>query len=150
VPALPKQPEIKAELDKKIGPLVPGNVRERVVEQAASVVTAVIQQEEFHGPVPHPRHLEAYERICPGSADRLIRMAEDSLAHNIAVSQKQQADDAADRRHGMNLGFGALALLVIGATICGVVGQPELAVGFLATGVVGTVGKFIVGRSSKG
>ena len=30
----------------------------------------------FSGPLPPPRGLDDYDRICPGAADRIIKMAE--------------------------------------------------------------------------
>ncbi len=35
----------------------------------------------FAGTLPHPRHLEDYDLVLPGLADRIIRMAEDEQSH---------------------------------------------------------------------
>jgi len=94
--------------------------------------------------LPHPRHLEAFEAVLPGASERIFAMAEASLNCQIEESR----DERADRRLGMWLGFAALSSLVAAAVICGVVDQPALGAGFLATGAVGVVGKFIAGRSN--
>jgi uncharacterized membrane protein len=33
------------------------------------------------GPTPPPAHVEAYERICPGAAERFLKLAEDEAQH---------------------------------------------------------------------
>lgn len=44
---------------------------------------------EMHsGPIPSPKVLEKYEKICIGSADRIIRMAEENQKANIAYRDK--------------------------------------------------------------
>lgn len=130
---------------RQIGPLVQGRSREQVVSR----VLAVVQEEVFRGPIPHPRHLEAYERICPGSADRILGMAEKTLEHNISVSRIEQEDEGADRQLGMKLGFAALMALVASAVVLGALGHANLAAGFIAAGALGTVGRFISGRNNK-
>lgn len=40
--------------------------------------TVVHQQASFKGPLPLPAHLEQYEQILPGLAERIVRMAEKS------------------------------------------------------------------------
>jgi len=40
----------------------------------------VRHEAHYQGPIPLPSHLKQYEDIVPGSADRLIKMAEQTLA----------------------------------------------------------------------
>jgi hypothetical protein len=35
----------------------------------------------FNGPIPLPAHLREYEQVLPGSADRILLMAEDEAHH---------------------------------------------------------------------
>lgn len=42
---------------------------------------SAIVAEQYAGPLPHPKHLEQFETVQPGAADRVIRMAEQQLAH---------------------------------------------------------------------
>lgn len=35
-----------------------------------------MSNEQFSGPIAHPKHLREYEDIVPGSAERIISMAE--------------------------------------------------------------------------
>jgi uncharacterized membrane protein len=49
-------------------------------KSAQGLMTAAVRQ-EFSGPMPPPSLLRHYEEICPGSADRMLRMAEQEAEH---------------------------------------------------------------------
>ncbi|TIP90766.1 MAG: DUF2335 domain-containing protein [Mesorhizobium sp.] len=83
-PSLPSDVEdLKAEIDRQIGSLVNQSNRGEIVTRMVSVV-----QERFSGPIAHPRHLRAYDDIVPGSAERIIRMAEKAQDHNAGMIRK--------------------------------------------------------------
>jgi len=42
---------------------------------------AIATRVTYEGPLPPPAQLEQFERACPGSADRIIKMAESNSAH---------------------------------------------------------------------
>ena len=46
-----------------------------------------MEQRTYSGPLPPAEEIEAYEHVCPGSADRIISMAEKSLENRIANEQ---------------------------------------------------------------
>jgi hypothetical protein len=98
--AKPPKQQLRESLKEAIGS-VPN--QEQLVERVVSVVS----QEFFGGPIPHPRHLQAYEDICPGLAKRIVAMAEKA---QVQLSEERQRDFI-DRIVGMCLGFGALILL---------------------------------------
>ena len=101
---------------------------EQAVQEAASgskekrtqIVTRVTRQitESFSGPLPHPKHLQAYEQICPGLADRIAAMTEKELNHNITVMGAQQKSDNEYRVLGMALGFLAFVGMLLLAGYC--------------------------------
>lgn len=80
-----KQPNlpatIKEEIDREIGSLVPQGQRTEIIMRLARVMTS----ELFAGPIAHPRHLREYEAILPGSAERIVSMAEKAQSHNQAM-----------------------------------------------------------------
>ncbi len=45
-------------------------------KQSRSSSQTAVTHVEFSGPLPPPGMLEAYERVVPGSAERLLKMAE--------------------------------------------------------------------------
>lgn len=57
----------------------------------------VVKQESltYHqGPIPAPEELVKYESLCPGLADRIVRMAESQMAHRQGLEQKAVATNA--------------------------------------------------------
>jgi uncharacterized membrane protein len=69
----------------------------------------------YRGPLPLPQHLEKYEDVCPGAADRIIAMAEGQAKH------RQEMENTVIRANGRNstLGVvigGGVAVLAI---VCG-------------------------------
>jgi uncharacterized membrane protein len=141
---------VRADLERAIGPLLAGGQREIILERLTSLVVS----EKFSGPIAHPKHLAEYERICPGAAERIIAMAEreqrssmDIIAANIAIANKSQADDATDKRFGMQLGFAAFVIMMGCALTALYWGHPWMAGVFVATSVASAVGVFVQGRN---
>ena len=46
-------------------------------------VTVIERHASFSGPLPPPSILEDYDRVCPGAADRIIKMAEKEQKVNL-------------------------------------------------------------------
>jgi len=119
--------------------------------QAISRIEAVRAQ--FSGPIPPPSILEAYEKLAAGSADRLIRMAEEEAVHRRSLESQALDSDIQDREAGRKEArFGQVCGLAIGlaaigcGTYAAVNGAPWFG-GFLGTGGVGTlVAIFVWGR----
>lgn len=110
----------------------------RIVEQSAPDVEeqnghsiSLSAERSFTGPIPPPWTLREYEEILPGSADRILSMAEreasarhERNAERLRLSAVVLAEDAARTRRGMYIGAGlglallgvALALALEGAT----------------------------------
>lgn len=136
---------LKDALDKRIGPLVPQSQRAEIVTR----IHTLLVSEKFSGPMPHPRHLREYEDILPGSAERILRMAEESLAANQKMDEMIVRGGIADATRGMNYGLLAFLASLAGALICAAIGQPILGGGFLASSIMGAVAVFIKGRFGK-
>ena len=127
---------------------------------ASSTFNTLIQISSSTGALPPPAVVASYEQILPGSAERLLRMAEkeQSFRHSMHESALDAgiADRKEDRREitrgqyfGLFIGVFALALAVfvawlvptgVGATVGSVIG---------GTTVVGLVATFILGRTRK-
>ncbi|MBU1175263.1 MAG: DUF2335 domain-containing protein [Alphaproteobacteria bacterium] len=122
-------------------------------DQAAKVVAQVVsieRSERFQGPIAHPAHLREYEEILPGSAERIIKMAEENLEHSRAMQDKALSADIRDIQDGRKYGFFALLALILGAIICGMTGHEVLAGAFLGAGALGTIGVLVKGRNGNG
>jgi uncharacterized membrane protein len=67
----------------------------------------------YTGPLPPAEQIRAYEEVLPGSADRILRMAEHQQEHRQGL-EKTTVDEAANRSWwGLRLGF-VIALAVVG------------------------------------
>lgn len=49
------------------------------------VMTAMMQRERHRGPLPSPRQLSEYEQCLPGTAERIVAMAEKEQTHRHAT-----------------------------------------------------------------
>jgi uncharacterized membrane protein len=87
---------------------IPQQKPNQVVQAGAAAV-------QFHGPLPLPQLLEGYEKVVPGSAERIIRMAEEQQAHRHSLEQQ------ALRSESRNSLFGIVCAFLIGMTtvVCG-------------------------------
>ncbi len=66
---------------KAVGPIIPKEVLDRIPEEyRGSVVEAAV----FQGALPPPSMFGQYDQVLPGSADRIMAMAEKEQAHRIA------------------------------------------------------------------
>lgn len=142
----PEQVEMEELLSSQLrNVLDKGHVRPAV---NAVIATMVQKTESYSGPLPHPGHLERYEDVLPGAADRIFSMAEVSLAARVNEKETRLIDDIKDRRLGMVLGFLALALLISAAAYCAI-NENNVGTGiFLSAAVIGTIPRFIDGRRS--
>jgi len=123
--------------------VVQSEVRARVVER----VVRTIRSEFFRGPLPHPRHLKAYEETCPGLATRIVAMAEKAHSRQEDRLDKSMDYEFRDRRLGLFLGFFALLALLGAGLVSLALGAVAIGSTLMAASVIGTViGTFAHGR----
>jgi uncharacterized membrane protein len=71
------------------------------------------------GRVPPPSVLERYEQVLPGSADRVLKMAEAEQAHRHAIDSQAAQTDSRVRTRRLAFGF---TLAVMGVSLGAVLG----------------------------
>jgi uncharacterized membrane protein len=114
-------------------------------------------QSQFVSPFPPPSIMKGYEEASPGSAERLMVMAEKEQAHQHSMQEKlvnAQTNDLKqsriERRNGQYFGFliGMTAIIFGGYIVLqGKQVAQQIAGGFFGTtGVVGLVSVFVIGR----
>jgi uncharacterized membrane protein len=81
--------------------------------------------------------MREYEEILPGSAERIVAMAERAQRHNQEMESKIVSASIATNRQAMYLGFAALISLIGGAIYAGMNDNNILAGILLAGGVLG-------------
>jgi len=112
---------------------------------------AIVAQQSvsFSGPLPPPNHLEQYERILPGAAERLLKMAEDQSLHRRNLETKVIHSGVSDSKKGLWFG------LIMGLSGFGLVGYCaslglQLLAGIIAALDLGSlVGVFVYGSKQK-
>lgn len=111
-------------------------------EQKALISTQAVS---FSGPIPPPAHLEQYERILPGAAERILKMAEEQSAHRRSL-EKQVIGSGVKRAHlGLWFGLcvGLAGFVVVG--YCAYLGFETLAAIIAALDLGSLVGVFVYG-----
>ena len=101
-------------------------------------------EQSFQGPIPPPVALEGYERVVPGAAERILRMAEQEALHRQALEvEAMRANAGAGQRQldlaqaqlkavyasdklGQWLGFAVSMACLAGGIYLGATGQPWL------------------------
>ncbi|NTI22062.1 DUF2335 domain-containing protein [Rhizobium rhizogenes] len=146
----PEKPSdtIEGEVEQRLEPVL-SNLSRVQRAQIISTVVNVVETESFSGPLPHPRHLEYYDNVLPGGAERILQMAEKTLQHNLDVKSRGQRYDHNYRLIGMGLGFSALILLIGAAVYVGLQDKPVVSTLLLGTTVVGSIGMFITAHHKK-
>ncbi len=117
---------------------------------------AVVAFAAHSGPLPDPATLANYERLVPGTAERILRWAEQEAEHRRALEREAVAAQAAEgagaleeRRRGQWMGLSIAALTVSCGTYTAVSGL-QWAGSILGTaGLVGLVAVFVYGSHQR-
>ena len=107
------------------------------------VRVAVVEAASFSGPLPPPAMYSEYERALPGSAERILVMAEKEQNHRIAWEETALGASVRETKLGQWLGF-FIAVACIGAAIFLAVNGRDVVAGIaLGISAVGLVGRFL-------
>lgn len=85
--------------------------------QKIKVMNIVAKKEEYSGPIPHPDHLEKYEKILSGSANRILGMAENQSIHRQNIENKLLEAEIKYKNKGQNFGFIISIICIIGGIV---------------------------------
>ena len=120
---------------------IPEEIREEVLSR-------IVLQEQYSGPLAHPRILAGYERYLPGSTDRILSMAEEQQKHRVQMEDRgQQAAIERDKR-AMNRGFVLALVMMLLSAFALYLGSDLAGFGFVATSVVSLAGVFLYSHQS--
>lgn len=103
----------------------------------------------YEGPLPPSSEFERYNFIVPGAAERILAMAERSLAHAHDIEKKQLEEGVKIEKMGTYLGF----ILGAGAFLAALValhwGYPYVAVTFVSFPVMRVILGLISTKNQK-
>ncbi len=108
-----------------------------------------VEQRLHVGPLPPVETFEGYERVCPGAASDILKMAQQQQSHQHALELLELRGEILNRRLGMLSGVLVVAM-VMGAIIYALMQQAWAPAAILASiGLVSLVAVFVNGGLSR-
>lgn len=125
----------------------PGGPKPVIVESSrpATEHSITVSAVQFSGPLPPPQLLAEYERIVPGSADRLIRQMEDQASHRRSIEKVVVDGNVDAQRCGPIYGALIAVVLVVLAAYALYLGQAVVATAIVGGTLASIVGVFVQG-----
>ena len=111
------------------------------VVQAEFSLTA----EAWSGPLPHPDTLERYEKLIPGSADRLLAAFERQVAHRHNMDHRE----ARRLDWGLAAAFLVVTMIITAGAVLIFLGHDWAGAGVIGVNIVGLAAVFISGASRR-
>lgn len=111
--------------------------------QRVQIAETIQQRIEFSGPIPPPAVLKQYEEISPGSADRILSMAEKEQHHRHRLENTVAVDDTMLSRLGMRFAFAITMTSLSAATWLGFLGHEIAGSAIGACGITLIVARFL-------
>ena len=139
------QPNSDEEAQESVA--IPGN--EGALEELSTKISEKLSVTISAGPIPPPDIMEQYEKTLPGSADRIIKMAENQSEHRQSLEKQRLSFSNREVHLGQIFGFliGAIAI-VTGGYIAS--SGSQISGGVMGTSVViGLVSVFVIGSKRK-
>ena len=139
-PAEGPNPSVNDEQVKEILGRLPENEREVLSE------ALFVRQEMFAGPLPHPQSFKEYEEVLPGSADRILKMAEKQQEHRSILERSVVENNNRIAVRGQIFGFIVFILGIAAGVFFVLQGMKVFGGIFLTSTMVTLVGLFITGK----
>ncbi|WP_083918367.1 DUF2335 domain-containing protein [Woodsholea maritima] len=145
---LPERNDEKVSLDKEISNIIENTVGNSPNGKIAQeqIINVLHKRTQFSGPLPPPGLLQAYEEINPGSAERILKMADEDLNHQHNFHYRLLIEDSKDALLGRISGIFALILIIGASVFCGMNGLKELSLALVGTSAIGVISAFIIGN----
>lgn len=74
--------------------------------------TTVVQSASYSWPIPPPALMKEYNEICPGSADRILTMAEKQSNHRIELEKKYTHESLSANKRWQIFAFIVMILII--------------------------------------
>ena len=99
----------------------------------------------FEGPLPPPDILAQYEEVVPGSAERILRIAEQEAEQRRALVARLVSADVSRARWGLWVGAFVALVAIVAATAMALAGHPWPGTIVIAIDLASVVGVFVYG-----
>lgn len=107
------------------------------------------QQSSFSGPLPPPEILKKFDEIVPGSAERIIKMAEGQFIHRTELERKVIESDIARSKWGQALGFIIAIVGLAGSVTISIYGSGLVGAVMGVSTLASLVGVFMYGSKTR-
>lgn len=107
------------------------------------IQAAWFRSELFNGPLPHPEHFAAYDEIMPGSAERILALAERQAAHRQSLEAKAVDSEIRIQARGQWMAFVLSTITIGGGVFLIGTGQPIEGAATALTALASLVGLFV-------
>lgn len=124
-------------------------VLESLPKDKREIITSAIyaiEQKSYSGPLPAPEDFAEYEKILPGSTDRILKMAEKQLDHRISSENKIIDKSYKQSDRGQILGAILVSMFGVICLILGLLGHDSLAKYIGVTTVIGLAVVFVLNK----
>ena len=106
----------------------------------------LLEHESFSGPLPSPEYLEAYNKIDPTFAERIMKMAEENNKASITQEKETYGRFFVERSRGQWLSFGLGVLSLSAGVVLALMKLPAPAIsailGGLAPVIIASINTF--------
>lgn len=144
-PAVAPQKEIQPKIESVVEEPQVAQILSTLPSDQRAVILAAIKQESFSGPLPHPQNFEGYEKVLPGSADRIIKMTESQVNHRINIEGQIVKRSLNQKTLGIIIGGVATVIILFVATYLALKGHDWLAGVMVTTTILGVITVFVLG-----
>ena len=106
-----------------------------------------VQQSYWQGPYPSPDAVERFEKLLPGSFDRILTMAEETQRAQIKTVENAQSFLQSDTKRSHYLGAAISFFALAGALTCGILNHPTVGVALVSIPVMAVAQAFLSGNT---
>jgi len=113
------------------------------------MLQAAVEISRYSGPLPKPEDLAKYEQVLPGSADRIIRMAEQQATHRQSLEKVVVESNVAVQKWGLVCAFVIALSAIVGGILLSLKGMSGVGLASIIGALAALVGVFIYGKSAQ-
>lgn len=108
----------------------------------------LVHQELYSGPIPSAMELDRYEKVQPGAADRIIKMAEKQASHRQKIEEMALRSDVKAQIRGQIFGFLIFILTIIIGFILILLNKDVFGIVSILGSLATIIGLFVYNRES--
>lgn len=125
-----------------------GKIEELPSKDKEMVIEKTIHS-SYSGPLPPPQHFEAYEKVCPGSASRILEIAENQQRHRTEIEKALVNANIKETKRGQWFGFAIAFTAIIGGFWLISIDKDAMGIATVIGAIATLVGTYIYGRISE-